>query len=272
MEYPSKFVPDIVPLSKNKEMEYPQIWELHNASSLNSSEEVRKWTDSVPMIQFQEPEKAGIMESKQIDPRPAISQSLSNVILLRGSTRKFSRQPIAFEQLSNILYSLTRRINSDFIDKKSMIDIYFIANEVANLQSGAYFFNRKDNSINLLNSNVHRNTSGYLCLEQPLFSDASTVFYMMSNLKLILETLGNRGYRLCQFESGIIAGKIYLSAYSQGIGASGSTFYDDAVIEFFSPHAKDKETMIAVGIGISDYKSKPGKILAGKFSREDLLS
>ena len=272
MEYPSRFVPDIVPLSKNKEMEYPQIWELHNASSLNSSEEVRKWTDSVPMIQFQEPEKAGIMESKQIDPRPAISQSLSNVILLRGSTRKFSRQPIAFEQLSNILYSLTRRINSDFIDKKSMIDIYFIANEVANLQSGAYFFNRKDNSINLLNSNVHRNTSGYLCLEQPLFSDASTVFYMMSNLKLILETLGNRGYRLCQFESGIIAGKIYLSAYSQGIGASGSTFYDDAVIEFFSPHAKDKETMIAVGIGISDYKSKPGKILAGKFSREDLLS
>jgi hypothetical protein len=152
MAYPSRFVPDIVPLSKNKEMEYPQIWELHNASSLNSSEEVRKWTDSVPMIQLSGTRKAGIMESKQIEPRPAISQSLSNVILLRGSTRKFSRQPIAFEQLSNILYSLTRRINSDFIDKKSMIDIYFIANEVANLQSGAYFFNRKDNSINLLNS------------------------------------------------------------------------------------------------------------------------
>jgi len=49
-------------------------------------------------------------------------------------------------------------------------------------------------------------------------------------------------------------------------------FYDDAVTQFLSPHAKDKDTMIAVGIGISDYKSKPGKILAGKFSREDLLS
>ncbi|MGB7696268.1 MAG: hypothetical protein WBL46_03500, partial [Nitrososphaeraceae archaeon] len=89
-----------------------------------------------------------------IDPRPIISQSLSNVILSRGSTRKFSRQPIAFEQFSNILYSLTKRIDSDFFDKKSMIDIYFIANEVANLQSGAYFFNRKDNSINLLNSKI----------------------------------------------------------------------------------------------------------------------
>ena len=272
IEYPSRFVPDIVPLSKNKGIEYPQIWEIHNASSLNSSEEVRKWIHSVPLIEFPEPMKADFIESKQIDPISMNSQSLSDVILLRGSTRKFSRQPIAFEKLSNILYSLTKHIDSDFADKKSMIDIYFIANEVSNLQSGAYFFNRRDNSINLLNSNVNRNTSGYLCLEQPLFSDASAVFYMMANLKLILETLGNRGYRLCQFESGIIAGRIYLSAYSQGIGASGSTFYDDAVTQFLSPHARDKDTMIAVGIGISDYKSKPGKILAGKFSREDLLS
>jgi hypothetical protein len=29
--------------------------------------------------------------------------------------------------------------------------------------------------------------------------------------------------------------------------------------------------MIAVGIGIPAYTSKPGKILAGKFSRNDLL-
>jgi hypothetical protein len=95
---------------------------------------------------------------------------------------------------------------------------------------------------------------------------------MMTNLRSVLDRVGNRGYRLCQFESGILAGRIYLSAYNQSLGASGSTFYDDAVTEFFSPHAKDKDVMIAVGIGIPDYKSKPGKILAGKFSRSDLLT
>ena len=113
--------------------------------------------------------------------------------------------------------------------------------------------------------------SGYLCLEQSLFSDASAVFYIMSNIKLILDQLGNRGYRLCQFESGILAGRIYLSSYDQKIGASGSTFYDDAVSDFFSPHAKDKDVMIAIGIGVPGYKSKPGRVLAGKFSREELL-
>lgn len=272
--YPSRFVPDIVPISQGKEVEYDQIWKLHNASSLNSSHEVREWTRSIARMQeIRETEDVNVkIQSKPIDPRSIISQSLSDVILLRGSTRKFSREPITFAQLSNILYSLTRPTHSDFGDKKSMIDIYFIANDVTNMQKGAYFFNRKDNSIDLLKANVRREVSGYLCLEQSLFSDASVVFYMMTNLRLIVDILGNRGYRSCQFESGIIAGRIYLSAYNQRIGASGSTFYDDAVSEFFSPHAKDKDVMIAVGIGIPDYRSKPGRILAGKFSRDDLLS
>ncbi|MGI0014152.1 MAG: SagB family peptide dehydrogenase, partial [Nitrososphaera sp.] len=67
-------------------------------------------------------------------------------------------------------------------------------------------------------------------------------------------------------------GKIYLAAYAQGIGASGSTFYDDAVTEFFSPHASGKSTMIAVGVGTPAYKAHPGKIFAGRLTRTQLLS
>ena len=86
----------------------------------------------------------------------------------------------------------------------------------------------------------------------------------MSDLNKILGVLGNRGYRSSQFEAGVIAGKIYLAAYAQKLGASGSTFFDDAVTEFFSPHATNKSTMIAVGVGIPGYKSRSGTILAGK--------
>ena len=50
------------------------------------------------------------------------------------------------------------------------------------------------------------------------------MLFLMTNLQKVLEALGNRGYRASQFEAGIIAGKIYLAAYAQGIGASGSTF------------------------------------------------
>jgi hypothetical protein len=112
--------------------------------------------------------------------------------------------------------------------------------------------------------------SGYLCLGQPLLSDASVVFFLMTDLLAVLRTFGNRGYRASQFEAGIIAGKIYLSAYAQQLGASGSTFFDDAVTEFFSPHAKDKSTMIAVGAGVPGYKARPGKVLAARLSKDQL--
>ena len=274
IQYPSRFVPEIVPISSGKEVEYAEIWKLHHASSFNSTDQVCQWIHSVNSMQEIGDVKEDHVESSSIhiEPVPNNTQSLSDVILLRGSTRKFLREPITFEQLSNILYSLSGPTPSDFGEKKSFMDIYFIANDVTNLQKGAYFFNRKDNSIDLLKANIRRDMSGFLCLEQTLFSDASVVFYIMSNIKSILDKLGNRSYRLCQFEAGILAGRIYLSAYNQKIGASGSTFYDDAVTDFFSPHAKGKDTMIAVGIGTPGYRSKPGQVLAGKFSRDELLS
>ncbi|HYO07297.1 MAG TPA: SagB/ThcOx family dehydrogenase, partial [Phototrophicaceae bacterium] len=198
--------------------------------------------------------------------------TIGETILRRGSTRKFARSPISFHTLSSILYNSTRGVSIDFKkDTESLVEIYLIANNVEGLDNGAYFYNRNYDALDLLKAKVSRNLSGYLCLNQPLFSDASVVLFMMSNLGKILKVLGNRGYRAAQFESGIIAGKIYLSSYAHRIGASGSTFYDDAVTEFFSPHSKDKDAMIAVGIGVPSYKARTGKILPVRFTKEQLV-
>jgi hypothetical protein len=91
-------------------------------------------------------------------------------------------------------------------------------------------------------------------------------------LQSALRSLGNRGYRASQFEAGIIAGNIYLAAYALRIGASGSTFFDDAVTEFFSPHAGNKSTMITIGVGVPGYKATPGKILPTRLSKKQLLT
>jgi hypothetical protein len=182
-------------------------------------------------------------------------------------------------QLSNLLHYSTRGLPLDILENKnsnnyndSNIDIYFIANDVKGLDVGSYFFDRCNESLQQLKSTVSRDISGYLCLGQSLFSDASVVFFLMSDLNKILDNLGNRGYRASQFEAGVIAGKIYLAAYAQKIGASGSTFFDDAVSGFFSPHAADKSTMIAVGVGIPGYKSRLGKALPSLLTRTEMLT
>ena len=97
--------------------------------------------------------------------------------------------------------------------------------------------------------------ASYLTLEQELGGDASVTIFFMVDLQAALARLGNRGYRAAQLEAGIIGGKIYIAAYAVGRGATGLTFFDDDVTEFFSPHAAGKSCMLVVSVGV------PGKRL-----------
>jgi hypothetical protein len=280
-------VPKIRPLSE-RETSYPEIWTLHEASALSTAEEAREWVNGFNYGGTVFPSKLnigntsfetlGVLNRLPILPlkQDHLSDNipgLTEVILRRGSTRRFAKSSISFSILSTILDSSTRGVPLDFLRNEnfSLIDIYLICNDIENLPTGGYFFNRKTNTLDMLKLKVSREMSGYLCLGQSLFSQASAVLFLMTDLKRVLEALGNRGYRASQFEAGIIAGKIYLAAYAQGIGASGSTFFDDAVTEFFSPHAENKSTMIAVGIGKPAYKSPSGRILPVRLTREQLL-
>lgn len=281
-------IPKIVPISQANELDYPEIWRLHRASYLYNKEEVIRWSSRSGIALNRIPkDKVSDADHVQVI-TPTISltneSSLGETILLRGSTRKFSRRPISLTQLSNILHYSTRGVPLDFLKRKSnssddnngnntnsTIDTYLIANEVEGLQTGAYFFDRYEETLRKLERRASRNLSAYLCLGQSLFGDASVVFFLMADLNIILHVLGNRGYRASQFEAGVIAGKIYLASYAQKIGASGSTFFDDAVSEFFSPHAANKSVMIAIGVGVPDYQARPGKILAGRLNRSQVV-
>jgi SagB-type dehydrogenase family enzyme len=280
-------IPKVRPLSKKGEIEYPEIWRLNNSSKLFNKEEVKEWinnyknNNNISSISTTREQSSTVAQTldrqtkliEQYNDSPNIA-SLGEVILRRGSSRRFARSSVSFSILSTILHSSTTGIPLDIFkeDGDSLIDIYLIANDIDGLSPGGYFFNRKSHHLEELKRNVSRNMSGYLCLGQSLFSDASAVLFLMTDLQSVLRSLGNRGYRVSQFEAGIIAGKIYLAAYTQGIGASGSTFFDDAVTEFFSPHAISKNTMIAIGIGVPAYKAISGKILSPRLTRQQLLT
>jgi nitroreductase len=287
-------LPKIRALSKRGEINYPEIWELNRASKLTSKEEIEEWINNAHRHHHQllsttshhSQEKGAnnddnvIVIPNELEEDIQNSRSLKETILWRGSSRRFARTDISFSALKTILYSSTRGVPIDiFREGNSLIDIYFVANGVDGLTPGAYFYNRNTSATNpgtsiekIREIASSRNISGYLCLSQSLFSDASVVFFLMTDLQSVLRSLGNRGYRASQFEAGIIAGKIYLAAYALGIGASGSTFFDDAVTELFSPHASNKSTMIAVGVGVPAYKANPGKILSRRLSKEQLLA
>jgi len=249
------------PLSA-EETEFAGMWELHWASFLQSRKEIDNWTNAQLAIPHLHRTMYPMLPLGPPITDAANPRRLGEVILQRGSTRRFARSPITFSQLSTIFTTSTGPIPRDYLpDNDALIETYFIANAVEGLTPGSYFYASEQKSLEQLKRGELRQMSAYLCLGQPLFGDASVVFFLMVRLRDVLGVLGNRGYRVAELEGGIVAGKIYLSAYSLGLGASGSTFYDDAVTEFFSPHAKEKSTMIAVGLGVPAYKARSGKVL-----------
>jgi SagB-type dehydrogenase family enzyme len=241
---------ETIPLSQH-EVEYPEMLEMHAASSLESEEEVAQWRGKPPVI----PSSAPAGEAVDLPRLPVEEQpkdTTEQVILRRGSTRTFARAAsITLAQLSTILDYATRGLPADFLEPRGtqLNDLYLIAHSVQGLKQGAYFFGREQNALELLKEGQFRTEAHHLGLEQALPADACVDIFFLADLKRILERYGNRGYRAVQLEAGAIGGRAYLAAYAQGLGATGLTFFDDDVINFFSPHARDKSAIFLLAIG-----------------------
>jgi SagB-type dehydrogenase family enzyme len=134
----------------------------------------------------------------------------------------------------------------------TLLELYLIVNAVEGLAPGTYHYRRADRSLELLREGDFRVAAGGLGLGQQLPADAAVNVYSLVDLPRVLERFGNRGYRAAQLEGGITGGRLYLAAYAQGFGASGLTFFDDAVSEFFSPHAAGMSVMFLVALGRPD--------------------
>jgi SagB-type dehydrogenase family enzyme len=236
-----------LPLSSS-EVDYPLIREIHAASGLATASAVgawrgRAWSHSVAMP----PADAKLVQLPS--PRVRAGRGLGETIQRRGSTREFGHAPLTAEELATTLWAATRPLEADA--PGGLVDLYLIVNAVDGVAPGAYFYRPATHTLETLVNGDFRNRSAYLCLEQPLAGDAAAVIYWLARLDELTRAFGDRGYRLANLEAGLAGGRAYLAAYAQGFGASGLTFYDGHVVEFFSPHAAGKDAIFVTALGRS---------------------
>lgn len=244
---------EIVPISISS-VDYPSIREAHAASSFTNHDEAREWRNAT------RDSRPSAIEGKefqlaQMPDNGMPADVIEDVIQRRGSTRRFARKAMPFADLSTIIDRATRGITTDFMkrDAAPLNEFYAIVNRVEGLPPGAYFYRRQDRAMELLKPGEFSAKAAYLTLDQDLGGDACVTFFLMTDLKPVLEAYGNRGYRAAQMEAGVIGGRMYLASYALKRGATGLTFFDDDVTEFFSPHAAGRSCTLVVSVGI------PGK-------------
>lgn len=223
------------PLSPREQV-FEAIIRANDAGRLSTPSEVRAWRD----VELPTGAETSV-ESEWPDP-------VEEVIARRGSARFFDRTSMPAGVLSDILDRATGGIPTDYAtDGSRLIQPYLIASAVDGLAPGAYAY--REGELVPLSLGNFRRVAGYLCLEQRLAADAAVTVYLMADLDRDLATLGDRGYRAAQLEGGIAGGMLYLGAYAHRFGATGLTFYDDEITEFFSPDAAGKSCMLVVAMG-----------------------
>jgi len=234
-----------MPLSSS-EIDYPLIREMHAASSLATPATVVAWREGA--WRAATPSTSAKLVALP-PPRERAGRGLGETIQRRGSTREFGHEPLTADELATALWAAARSFDADV--PGGLVDLYLIVNAVEGVPPGAYFYRADTHALETLATGEFRNRSAYLCLEQPLGGDAAAVIYWLTRLDALTRAFGDRGYRAANLEAGLAGGRAYLAAYAQGLGASGLTFYDGHVVDFFSPHAAGQDAIFVTALGRS---------------------
>ena len=176
--------------------------------------------------------------------------TIEDAIRRRRSTRHYDTSvTIPFDAVSTLIDRSTRGIVADCLDPSlpPLHDQYLIVNAVEGLEPGVYRV-RRGEGLELVKPGTFRREAQWLAVEQEYAADAHVNSYYLTELGPVLETFGNRGYRVAQLESAIFAGKLHLGTHVLGLGAVGSTSFDDDVTEFFAP-STDSSYMFVVVFG-----------------------
>ena len=174
-----------------REVEYPQIVEAYRSGCLAIADEAAKLR-GVPLETTGENPVGHLIPLEPLAAGEEPDELIEPVIVRRGSSRRFRREPITFAQLSTILERGSQDIPADF-PGSGLTQAYLIVNDVNGLQAGTYVYHSRAKALEQLKEGQFRQEAGYLGLQQELPADASVCVYFLADLNAILDRYGNRG-------------------------------------------------------------------------------
>jgi SagB-type dehydrogenase family enzyme len=187
-------------------------------------------------------------------PAAACDDPIETVILRRGSTRLMRRETVGRELLTWGFGTAARVVPGDLAPAGGTLLQHFVSvHDVEGVAPGAYRWH--GDRLQQGRQGQERDLAAHLCFDQPLGGDSAYTVFHASDLDAVLGALGGRGYRAAQLEAGIAAGRFALAAFTLGYGATGLTFYDEAVSRHFGTQAA---CMLVTSVGVPDYRNTPG--------------
>ena len=191
-----------------------------------------------------------------VDPAPDADPGdrVEDVILRRGATRLFRRQPAPSSLLEWGLAAASRAVPLDAAPAGTLLEHFVNVHDVTDAEPGGYRYTATDGFEGRTRCDDPREFGARLCLDQPLGGDSAYTVFHAAALDPLFAALGGRGYRAAQLEAGIAAGRLALNAVTLAAGATGLTFYDGLVSRYFRTEAAP---LLATAVGIPETTPAP---------------
>lgn len=241
---------DVEPLSLDTARVAPmpidlQLVEEAQARSSLTTKEVGAWREAAGEIARSAPSSVDVPDGPD-DP-------IEEVVLRRGSTRSMLQESVPSSHLKWPIAASARAAGIDVIPEATLLDNYLTVHGVEGLAPGAYTLAGRTIREQRYVDDI-RERSASLCLGQDLGGDSAYTVYHVADLEPTLSALGSRGYRVAQLEAGIVSGRLALCAFTLGLGATGLTFFDDAVSSFFGTSS---QPMLVTAVGVPSGSPAP---------------
>jgi SagB-type dehydrogenase family enzyme len=225
LEAASETLPDASRVSA-REVDYRLISKIHAASS-----SVVECSQGTPKML----EKLGLAMEQQeqqfkIDKWPE-KVSYAEAVFKRRSKRNFVPTGLSSEGLG-VLLELLHRSRQDGTDAgltaRDAISVGFLSGNVQDLNPGFYMLDPELGSMALVSQGAMIGKMARICLDQAWLANCALHFCFLSNVELLEQTWGPRGYRYAMLTAGRLGQRIYLGATSMGFGCCGiGAFFDN---------------------------------------------
>jgi len=237
-----------------KEIDYPIIREMHSSGFTRTSRqhsgiemssalgvEPEKWIRVNPIANW--PETMNYTES----------------VYRRRSRRNFMRKPMSLDSLAAMLESLSTSLmggTGDLAGHQSCLCQGLLIGSTEGWAPGFYLWDHSKASIGIVTHGRLMSRMARSCLDQTWLANAAVHFLFMTNLHMIDELWGPRGYRYAMVTAGRLGERLYLTATAMGLGCCGiGAFYDNEIAELLK---LNQESRLLYLVAVGPIKSKKG--------------
>ena len=238
-----------------REAQYPFIQEFHSATSsvVESPREVPRMLHNLGPT---------ITESSEIgrSDKPLNLMSYPEAILKRRSMRNFVQEELSSECLAALLESLCNETGAKSNSQPTGSDVMSVGlliGNAAGLDSGFYLLDRRHTSIGPVCRGDMMDRMAHVCLDQAWLANCAIHFLFFSNLNLLEESRGLRGYRHAMLSAGRLGQRVYLAATSMRLGCCGvGAFYDEEAVKLFGLNDQSRLLYLAAAGPVKKWTGK----------------